>query len=869
MAYTIYVEEQRETDADETRRELVRNLLKKLPESERTVMTLHYLGEMSCDSISKFLGVSSNTVRSRLNRARNRLKKEEHMIHENLSYFQLPSQMTENIMKKISQLHPSPTTATKPIVPYALSAVSAIFIFLLMGVGTQNMYRYQPPYSLEDNSQSSIEIVDAQIAMDISKKPTIRHQVGQTHISGESNGLGQGPDTQRIASAHEDENMDARTQWVQANGPLGGTVPILFTSTRGDIYAGTRHGLYRLNDDGSAWKLIHNINRPINSREHGSHLWWPIVERHDNLYLANKTEILVSSDRGETWKVFCKSKEGIPIGMIFTEEEPEENNSFSIYLAYSRGVFQTKDAGKSWIQLSEGLTDSKIRSISVIEKTIFAGTDDGLFRLNDGAWKNLSIGTQEEKSKTDSILDMATTDDYIYVVTGEKFEFTVSKESVITMLSHRGWSLYRSNDNGDTWDCIDPIEEDAPGIVLGRGVKPKIAAKDDKILVVDGRYHYISNDLGRNWSVRDINNSSVLYDTMSIIISDSNTFYNSGYGGINRTTDEGKTWHQFNAGMIATLIMDIVSVNNILYVRVANKGIMASSDLGKSWRPVTTQEFSDNLIVGHNGVLYVSEGIHPIMRLSDEENELTEVPGMPKLIIPNMSEYISEWNKIDPQSITQKEKGNVSTQPYEINIKDPVEVTNFAVSDSAFFAEYKNHLLRWKTGTSEWHVTDIKHEDKDEITYYSNFKISVSENTVFVGKRDGQLMYSSDEGNTWNNITASLPFSVEQYHDITFVDQTVFVATDKGVLRTNNGKVWMTVPDNEGKPLEFRKVEVYGNRLYGMAKNTIYQLKDELSTWTEVAPEIPYSATCFDVDDKNIYVGTFGQGVHILKLEDN
>ena len=54
VAYTRYVEEQREADAEETRRELVRNLLKKLPESERTVMTLHYLGEMTCESISEF-----------------------------------------------------------------------------------------------------------------------------------------------------------------------------------------------------------------------------------------------------------------------------------------------------------------------------------------------------------------------------------------------------------------------------------------------------------------------------------------------------------------------------------------------------------------------------------------------------------------------------------------------------------------------------------------------------------------------------------------------------------------------------------------------------------------------------------------------
>ncbi len=46
-AYTRYELEQRETEATEQRFEIVEKLLEKLPESERTVVTLHYLGEMT------------------------------------------------------------------------------------------------------------------------------------------------------------------------------------------------------------------------------------------------------------------------------------------------------------------------------------------------------------------------------------------------------------------------------------------------------------------------------------------------------------------------------------------------------------------------------------------------------------------------------------------------------------------------------------------------------------------------------------------------------------------------------------------------------------------------------------------------------
>ena len=81
-AYVSFLAEQRERASTERRREIVGNLLEKLPETERTTMILHYLGEMPCKTISKLLGVSLNTVKSRLNRARTRLKLEEPILQD-------------------------------------------------------------------------------------------------------------------------------------------------------------------------------------------------------------------------------------------------------------------------------------------------------------------------------------------------------------------------------------------------------------------------------------------------------------------------------------------------------------------------------------------------------------------------------------------------------------------------------------------------------------------------------------------------------------------------------------------------------------------------------------------------------------------
>lgn len=73
-AYENYITELREEAYTEYLREIVDDLLQKLPDAERTVVILHYLGEMTCEAIGKYLNISPNTVKSRLSRARNRLR---------------------------------------------------------------------------------------------------------------------------------------------------------------------------------------------------------------------------------------------------------------------------------------------------------------------------------------------------------------------------------------------------------------------------------------------------------------------------------------------------------------------------------------------------------------------------------------------------------------------------------------------------------------------------------------------------------------------------------------------------------------------------------------------------------------------------
>ena len=137
--YARYVLEQRETEATEQRFEIVEKLLEKLPEGERTVMTLHYLGEMTTTEIGKFLDVSVEAIRVRLHRARKRLQEEEELlVQEVLGGVQISSSLKQNIMEKIIDMNPTPSSKMGPSFPWvAFGTALVVGALLILGVSNQ------------------------------------------------------------------------------------------------------------------------------------------------------------------------------------------------------------------------------------------------------------------------------------------------------------------------------------------------------------------------------------------------------------------------------------------------------------------------------------------------------------------------------------------------------------------------------------------------------------------------------------------------------------------------------------------------------------------------------------------------------------
>ncbi len=883
--YSQYVVEEKERTIGEAKREVVKQLLATLQESDRTVITLHYFSEMSAAEIGAFLGVSVNTIKSRLRRAQQRLKQEEPIVREALEHFQITPHLTENIMQEISRLKPVAPSGSKPFVPVALSAATAILIFLIIGVGSQYFVRFQRPYNIDAVSETTIEIIDAPIVLDTQAKPDLRNQAGRFETTGKSSASGpqlSEPVTLGAAQIEKETRPSTQQQWVQASGPQGGIMSGLFLSSRGDTYAASAVGIYRLSPKASAWTLI---NAAVASK--GLTL---MAERDETLYLVSGREVYTSTDRGENWQSLGGRPKGEPIGLVITDN--------GLYLALAKQIFRSTDAGKQWIPLVDENTDRTNFAIAAIENTVFIGTNRGLYRLYSDILEKLPVDT------TKTILSLAVSERNLYVGTGPDFSDPEGRTTYMAQLAlddnSNAWEIFHSTDLGDSWTEITPTSE-SPLMKISPGVK--VLAAGETLLALGFMSSFRSTDAGKTWTdlgfdfdtdTFDMNAfmNSVMMSVFPAVTVDERTFIKAGVVGLTRSTDGGKSWLPFMKGIVGTHIFNLVAFKNAIYTSTMT-GVSKSIDSGNSWQTLSvnagelTPKPSDNLLLPSkllisDGVLY---GITPdlvekdklrILRLAAGGNVLVPIQGIPAFPEDTAIETqenesrIASKQDITDDSANDPEKSDdlidIAQQTDE-NQRDPYP-DGFAVSGDTFYVEYQQRLFRWTRGDPKWTDTGLRDVTQPfDIPFNSGFKIAVSEETVYVGKQDGHLLRSPDGGNTWKDLTPNLPFRFDRFNQIVIADSTVYVATDAGVLTSADGEHWRAITDKEGAHGIIDRIAVADAAIYGAGDTGVYNLNNR-GRWEQILPEVPDRVISFVINNDELYIATKQRGMFHISLEN-
>ena len=892
-SYSRHVIEENERTTVEAKREVVKRLLARLQESDRTVITLHYFGEMSAADISVFLGVSVNTIKSRLRRAQQRLKQEEPLVREALEHFQITPHLTENIMREVSRLKPVAPSGSKPLVPVAVSAATAILIFLIMGVGSQYLVRFQRPYNIDAQSETTVEIIDAPIVLDTQAKRDLRNQAGRFETPGKSSASGpqlSEPVTLGAAQIEKEAQPSTQQQWTQASGPEGATVLDLYASTTGDIYAPSPIGMYRLAPNASAWTLI---NTSIALRSEAQ-----MAERDGTLYLAATGEVFASTDSGENWQSLGERPKGDTTGLAATDD--------GLYLVLDTQVFRSTDAGEQWIPFGDTVEDRLNFAIAVIESTVFIGTNRGLYRIYAGTWEKLPIET------TNAIHSLTGSKNHLYVGTGPDFSQLKTPEGKAGYMEQlmgvdnaSTWEIFHSTDFGDSWTDITPTS-DSPLTKISQGVK--ILAAGETLLALGMMTNFRSTDAGKTWTNLGFNldtetfDMKAMMDSMMISLApavtvDERTFIKAGILEPTRSTDGGESWHPFTKGMINTRIFNLVADKNALYTSTIT-GVAKSIDGGNSWEPLRPNISAFTLQSAENDpqfnplifpklsvsgdVLYAAthlttENTLPILRFSADDNMFMPIQGAPTFAedirtqTQGTESPIASKQDIAGDSANDREKSDDPTnvaQQTDVENQSELSQNGFTVSGNTFYVEYKQRLFRWTRGDPEWTDTGLIDTTQPSDNPFDNgLRIAVSKETVYVGKRDGHLLRSPDGGNTWKDLTPNLPLRFEHFNEIVFAGSTVYVATDTGVLTSMDGEHWQAITDKDGTHTIIDRIAVAGMTVYGAGDKGVYQL-DNRNRWEQISPEVPDTVIALVVNSNRLYIATEQRGMFQISLEN-
>ena len=878
IAYKDYASDQRQTEVAEDRQELVKRLLAKLPESERTVVTLFYLGEMTAKEIGNFLGVSVNTVKSRLRRGRERLqeRQEELLVSETLGSIPFPAQVTERIMRQVADMKPIPPPVGKPLLPWAAFGTAVALVILLFGVSNAYLARFQKPYSFEAESEPTIEIIDTPIVLDIVAKPAVRNQVGRTAAQNKNRGTGTQVSTTTTASLTlEDSAKFFTSPWTQGSAPPGGQVRDIFATSEGTVYAVAPTGIYRLGTDGTAWTRI-NTDIPM-----GPSLM-PMAEHGGNLYIVSTDEIFTSDDNGETWRTIGPRPKGHAVGLIIIDEAQARS---TMYLALNEGIYRSTNGGIHWDSFNDGLASKEISTVATVEETVFAGTARGLYRLDAGTWKKLPVETSR------AIYALAVSENNLYIGTGpDLLGFThIGLEQVVPRNESHVLKIFHSADLGASWTEITPSYKSYDRFIPS-GMK--ILAVGEMLLASTASQRHRSTDNGQTWTELSGDPNLFMINSLPVVAVNETTFYKvSPFFGIRRTTDGGKSWHLLIDGMAGTRLEDLVAFNGRLYAHTGD-AVYQSTDEGASWRKISITErltghvftitnqsskpasariahsFDSKLVVDDNNLYLISPEVNNlrISRVSTDGNiPASDDKGLPRKLRENneaaKETYASESSEKEHHAI-------VPIAPPPIRGEE-ARTRLIVVRNSVFYAEHRRTLFKWRLGAPEWistGLTDMSQESYDN--YSADLKLAVSRETIYVGKRDGKLFQSLDGGSSWRDVTPSLPLHFADFKEITFVGSTVYVATDAGALSSETGAHWRVLTDSSGKRPVIDRFAVDGSTIYGVGDIGTYRL-DTRSQWKQISSEALGETVSLAVINDKLYSAIKDRGIlHISLAEE-
>lgn len=651
---------------------------------------------------------------------------------------------------------------------------------------------------------------------------------------------------------------DDNTAWVAVLGHLYSPNP--------------ERGVFKTTDGGKTWKQTLAVDantgaadmdiNPKNPDELYAALWYR-TRRAWNFEEGGKTSgIYKSTDGGNSWQLITGGSSGFPGG-----NEGIGRIGVAVHAANPNIVYAVLDNQNHRPDTAQKKdTGYVLKDFKNLDKEKFLQLDDKKLDsfLNDNNFpEKYTAVTVKELVRTDKVKPTAVYD-YLFDANTALFETPVI-----------GCEVYRSDDAGAHWRKVNNSGLNlfnTYGYYFG---KISVSATDPNKVVVSGFNLILSKDGGASFSVTD--NVATHPDWHGCWMNPSRDghWIAGNDGGCNVTYDDGKHWFKANTpavGQFYNIAVDEAKPYNI-YGGLQDNGVW--------WAPSSAKEIDQ----------WNYEGTYPWKNIGGGDGMQVQVDTRDNRTIYSGSQFgfYSRRSTEGGRGLSIYPRSELGEDKLRYNWQTPIWLSRFN-QDILYYGTNRFHrsmVKGDKLETLSGDLTGGAHEGDIPFGTLTTIVESPKKfGLIYVGADDGNINVSMDAGNTWKNISKTLPKNLQGLYvsrvcPSLYQEGRVYVTLNG--YRNDNFLPYLLVSEDYGttwtqlgtdlpyEPLNVvREDPKREDILYVGSDNGLYASFTRGKSFMAMGsnlPRVPVHDIAIQQRENELLIGTHGRSIYVAKLD--